>query len=327
MKSILFIDKVCPKQYDQTTLGGPNQGGTESTVTKIALGLRSSGLFNVSVEQHNRTEANDLFIPLGVTQKADYVIVLRDPYSVIEARRRFPNNKIYLWSHDLATQQLGQALQVLIDNRIEANITTSQFHKTQTIERLKSHGYNGQFATQMVYSPIDDDLRPDNTPYDPNQLCFISSPHKGLEYALQVFSNLLNFNPDFKLMVANPGYFADRAVQQPGVVVQGSLPHGRVIDLLRGSLCLFYPNLVFPETFGLVMAEANAVGTPVLAHAIGASYEVCDIPAIEVIDCSQPKPVIDQVMNWYKYGRPTVRGKSQFRLANVLKTWIKEILQ
>jgi glycosyltransferase involved in cell wall biosynthesis len=212
------------------------------------------------------------------------------------------------------------------ESNCEANLVVSHFHKQQTVDTLVKYGYSGSPPTQVIYNPIDDNLKPDSTPYDKNQLCFISSPHKGLDYALDIFGHLQKLNPDFRLHVTNPGYFPDSGKKPPGVVLHGSVSRNEVATLLRTSLCLFYPNIVFPETFGLVLAEANAVGTPVLTHRMGAAAEVCDVPSTEVIDCRDPNEVIKQVMYWRDGARPTVRGKSQFRLARVIQAWVREIL-
>jgi hypothetical protein len=67
-RTVLFIDSVCPKPYDTTTLGMSGQGGTESTVTKIAEGLAATGLFAIDVEQHCRATDDRLGPSALVTQ-------------------------------------------------------------------------------------------------------------------------------------------------------------------------------------------------------------------------------------------------------------------
>jgi glycosyltransferase involved in cell wall biosynthesis len=57
------------------------------------------------------------------------------------------------------------------------------------------------------------------------------------------------------------------------------LPHARILAEVRTALCVFYPNFVLPETFGLVLAEAQAVGTPVLTHDCGAVREILADPS------------------------------------------------
>lgn len=326
MKSILFIDEVCPKPYSFIDLLTTPMGGTEATVIRIADALAHTNQFQVYVEQHNRTEddltLNTKYLIQGKAGKADYVVCLRDPKSVERARSRFPNAKIYLWSHDLPNQSLGHSVKLLKASGCLANITVSQYHQMQSIELLKAYGYQGEFKVLKIYNPIEDRLIPDDTVFNPDKLSFVSSPHKGLGQALQIFKNLRNFNPKFELHVTNPGYFLPDLGQIPGVIFHGPMIHADSLQHVRESLCLFYPNTVFPETFGLVMAESDAVGTPVLTHSLGASYEVLDLPH-EIVDCTKPKMVIDRVMEWYNGSRPTVRGKPKFRLSTVIKEWVK----
>lgn len=323
LKTILFIDPVCPRPYAPDHFEGV--GGTEQTVVRVAEALSHTRMFSVWCEQRQRTETqpgNVWYAPPNACTQADYVVCLRDPSSMLEARRRFPNAKIYLWAHDLAPINYGSTLPYFHDAKCAANLVVSNFHKTQTVDRLIPWGYEGEFPTRVVYNPIADDLLPDNTPYDRNKLMWASSPHKGLDYALTLFRSLRDFNPDFKMHVANPGYIPSSQTEDTGVVVLGALSHREVINHLRQSLCLFYPNVVFPETYGLVFAEADAVGTPVLTHSHGAAHEICQHP-YEVTDCRDPKKVIDRVMSWWEGGRPHVKANPKFRMSEVLKSWTR----
>jgi glycosyltransferase involved in cell wall biosynthesis len=319
---VLFVDATAPKPYDPETLDKEGLGGTEATVIRVAEGLAATGLFYVAVEQHNRTETFErgaqYNLPEGVPN-ADYVISLRFPQLVPLMQKRFPNAKHYLWNHDLMSPDFAS---MLVPMKGFEAIAVSNFHKTQMTEVLKPQGYTGQFPIKVVYNPIPDDLNPDNTPFDKNKLMWTSSPHKGLDYALSIFDNLLSFNPDFRLFVANPGYLPNHDGKNRNVIPLGPLAHPEVIAHLRSSLCLFYPNPVFPETFGLVLAEADAVGTPVIAHAMGAASEVLSHP-YETMDCRNPKTVIDRVMGWYNGDRPKVKGNSKFRLSTVIKSWLR----
>lgn len=53
----------------------------------------------------------------------------------------------------------------------------------------------------------------------------------------------------------------------------GEVPHERKLELLAGARALLFP-VREPEPFGLVMAEAMACGTPVVAEPLGAVPEV-----------------------------------------------------
>ncbi len=325
--TLLFLDYCCPKPYDPSTLNGPGQGGTESTVTRLAEGLAKLGLFNVVVEQHNRTSAIDgeaAYMPIGTTGSARWVVCLRAPASVPIARKRFKNAKIYLYSHDVAGKHVGVAYQDGVMEGLDTNICVSDWHRNQMVETLRAFGFKGEFRNKRIYNPLSEHAQIHTANYDKNKLTFISSPHKGLDRALDLFPRLQAINPDFKLYVTNPGYYADAAkTGNSGIINLGSTTQQEAIRHVAESLCLFYPNTVFPETFGMVMSEANAVGTPVLTHPIGAAKEVLDSHPEQTVDCRDNKAVIDRVLKWWGGARPNVMARPEFKLHRVVQDWVR----
>jgi glycosyltransferase involved in cell wall biosynthesis len=333
--TLLFIDPCCPRPYDPSNINVPGGvGGTEQTMVTLVEGLAETGLFNVVVEQHNRFSGEDFigkakYTNTGSTKQARWVVVLRDPRPMCDARERFPDSKIYLYSHDLADRNLGICYSSGFFSRSGciANINVSQWHKTQSSETLKSYGYRGEFLSKFIYNPLSKEVVYEKTEYDKNKLVWLASPHKGLARAYELFKHLLRFNPDFRLYVTNPGYMESQYTQDKEIkdktVVLGTIPHPEAISHLRNSLCLFYPNTVFPETFGKIMAEANMVGTPVLTHDLGASNEVLDKHPGQFIDCLDNEKVIKRIMSWYEGSRPFVRGNPLFKLPAVIKEWVK----
>jgi glycosyltransferase involved in cell wall biosynthesis len=333
--TLLFIDAVCPRPYDPSNINVPGGvGGTEQTMVDLAEGLAETGLFNVVVEQHNRLEGEEYagkakYASYGSTPKAKWVVVLRDPRPMVKARERFRDSKIYLYSHDLADRNLGLCLEAgfFSHSGCIANICVSQWHRSQTIETLKPFGYSGQFRVRTIYNPLSHDVVRTGESYDPNKLVWLASPHKGLARAYEIFKCLVRINPDFRLYVTNPGYmesqYTDDKEIKDRTIVLGTIPHSEAISHLSNALCLFYPNTVFPETFGKIMAEANAVGTPVITSPLGAAKEVLDSHPEQVMDCRDTEGVVKRIMKWYGGARPIVRGNPKFKLSNVVQEWVR----
>jgi glycosyltransferase involved in cell wall biosynthesis len=171
-----------------------------------------------------------------------------------------------------------------------------------------------------VYNPVAPGLAPDDTPWDPDKLVFLSSPHKGLDQVYEAFRVLRRRIPSVRLHVANPGYLARRFPEVGGVVSLGTLPHPQVARHLREALCLFYPQATFEETFGLVFAEAHAVGTPVLAHPLGAAPEViaCGRQLCDVTDIEE---VCERIGRWRTGARPAPAHRPEFQLSAVIDVW------
>lgn len=309
MRQILILDYVCPKPYCAETLSVEPLGGTEATVVRVASALQGTTMWN----HHTPNSECD----------PTHVVVLRAPDRLLEVKARYPRAKLYLWLHDLPTKHLTQYAHTIAETETEV-ITVSNFHRNTVMDYLSRAGVPPKpISVRMIYNPIDDHLKRDNTPVKANKLVFFSSPHKGLDYTLSVFKNLENFEElkGMKLYVANPGYFDSSNLSGiANVVSLGELPHQEVIKHVREALCVFHLNPVFPETFGLVYAEANAVGTPFLTHNLGATSEVSDHPA-QLLDTKDPKKVIDRLISWRAGARPKVFAQERFRLANIVKQW------
>lgn len=330
--TVLFIDPICPRPYDPSTLDGKGIGGTEQTVVALAEGL--ADYYNVVVEQHNRSEefhAKAHYLPEGRTQEPRWVILLRDSGRLPDCGARFPDAGLYLYAHDLAGRGLGlsYARGDFKGETCRGIVCVSQWHKQQVLEVLKAFGFEGGFRVHSIYNPLSADVTVHKGQYDKNKLLWLASPHKGLDTAYQLLKSLVYSNSEFKLYVTNPGYLEDYPPDddiKENVVVLGTISHSRVIEELKSSLCLFYPNEVFPETFGKIMAEANGCGTPVLTCPIGAAREVLDQHPEQFIDVKIAEQVVKRVLKWHRGERPIVRGNPKFKLANVIREW-RELLK
>lgn len=253
------------------------------------------------------------------------VIVVRSHKVLPRVRLFYPRARLFLWLHCFPGRHRRDIARIA---RFESTtiVAVSQYHR----EWLRDwfHEYDSENARgariETIYDPIPDQLAPDGTVPERDRLLFLSSPHKGLDQVLEAFRAARERLPDLRLRVANPGYMKARRRAQheaEGAEFIGELPHDEAIRELRGAFCLFYPQSVFAETFGLVFAEANAVGTPVIAHPIGAAEEVISGSREQLVDATRPQHVIETLLRWRRQGRPVVNGRDEFRLEAVTRAW------
>lgn len=332
---ILFVDMTCPRSYCAQTLEDSAMGGTEATVVRVAEGLAKQGN-QVVVYQHNREETSPHgaaeyapLINIVNEERPDAVVMLRKAVPLAFLRKQFPDTKLVLWLHDLVdgAGELAHSIPLLEDTK-PLILGVSQFHKTQIMDVLmRNTPFPNGYTVDYVYNPVSEELVADATPIDRNKLVFFSSPHKGLEQVLTIYRFVRERigDPSLRLYVANPGYVPTSDSTQDDVTVLGTLPQKQVIEHVRSALCVFYPNTDYKtrETFGLVFAEANAVGTPVIAHRMGAAMEVLN-PKEQALDCNDVLRVVDQVRR-YRENRPVYDTKKEFRLGEVLKVWTSKL--
>jgi len=323
---ILFYDPICPKPYDTTTLRTEPMGGTEATVIRVAEGFARDG-HTVRVCQHNATlevaepGSNLTFGPIEAQHQfnPDVIVLLRDMRYLKELRHIYGNSpKMYVWLHDILVPEQAQWGPHL-DEYNASVITVSRWHQQQAFQAFQSVGFR-PWSLKYVYNPLEPSLQR-STQYDKNKLVYFSSPHKGLKQTFEVFSVVKEKNLDFRRNVANPGYLPSVDLSgHDGVCDLGPLNHRAVVSHVSDALCVLHINLVFPETFGLVHAEANAVGTPFLSSGLGATPEIQDHPQ-EVMDVRVGDAVVERVMSWYNGARPKVYANPSFQLKRVLEEW------
>lgn len=271
---ILFVDPISVRPYSNASLRQGALGGTEATIIRVAEALDGF------VAQKGRKAAEGRYLPYTLRENIDQLIVLRDPEALLEWHEKIPSAKPYLWLHDLlAIGTFNQRqLTALARSLVKIGTTVicvSEFHSRQAEIAVAVAGVSLQeLPIKVIYNPIDDELLGNDVSVDPYKLVFFSSPHKGLSVAIDAFRYIHKRNRFFKFYIANPGYQKNNKTNDSGIYWLGELSHGDIIKHVRTALCVFYPNFVYPETFGLVFAESNAVGTPVLTHPIGAAPEV-----------------------------------------------------
>jgi glycosyltransferase involved in cell wall biosynthesis len=345
---LLFFDPLCPRPYSDASLRDSGLAGTEASTVRIA------GALDAWVAQHNRTQPEGRYRPPQPIAAVRQVVVLRDPRALETAARLWPGARLTLWVHDRIEpgssrgRWFARAAPML--RRLAPEVVCVSDYQRQrvgaTLARLPGCE---RLTLRRIYNPVDDGIVPDGTPVDPGKLVFLSSPNKGLRFALDAFLALRRRMPDLRLCVANPGYKSFAAGAIAGVEWLGSLPHARVLAEARAALCTFSPNFVIPETFGLVFAESHAVGTPVLTHDCGAAAEVLgdarELLAVTTAQRAYEAPLhrlaprwrgpaarladrlglfdryLERIASWRAGGRPQVGPDPRFRLSVVAGEW------
>lgn len=344
--NILFIDAKCSENYDFKYMESHPLGGTESTVLRLVKELAKD--HKVYLSQINRTER---YIENGVTfihhnvslsQKEftpDIIIIIRKykflkTYSLI-----YPQAKLFVWVHNFSKYEiLGRrhwmaktnAKIICVSQTHENHINKILNGTVSWIFRLITFNFKKIYVT-YIYNTIEHDFSAKTRKVNPNKLLFFSAPYKGLKETMIHFGELLKKSPNYKLYItadeiSQDAYNLDKElIDSNSVVFLGRISKNEIIDHLRESFCVFYPQHVFAETFGLVYVEANCAGTPVLTHDIGSAKEVLKNKE-QIVDARNSKEVVKKILEWKEKGRPKVTCDDRFFITHTIKKW-KNVLE
>ena len=344
--NILIVDFKSSENYDFDYMESHSLGGTESTILRVAKELARE--HSVYISQLNRTEhyveegITYIHHEEGLTQKefiAD-IVIIRSKYRLLtDYRLNYPKAKMFVWAHNFQEVEILGRRHRIIKTQAKV-ICVSQSHRDH-INKI----FNGAFSwffrllafrfenipVTYIYNVIDSGYTKTDGVYDKNKLFFFSTPNKGLKEVLNHFSELLKQAPNYHLYIAGASLdqldgfdLNHKLLVSNSVTVLGKLPKSEIISHLRSSFCVFYPQHVHAETFGLVYVEANCVGTPVLAHRFGAAAEVITNTE-QFVDGRSSEAVVNKMLDWQKNGRPDVSCLEKTQLSYVVNRW-KEVL-
>ena len=119
------------------------------------------------------------------------------------------------------------------------------------------------------------------SPVRPSYLAFLGriSPEKRVDRAIEIAGRCgLPLKIAAKVDRADQDYFEERIrplLDQPHVEMVGEIGEAEKAEFLSGAHALLFP-IDWPEPFGLVMIEAMACGTPVIAFEGGSVPEVVE---------------------------------------------------
>lgn len=329
MKKIVFIDYKHTEPYSVRDLDYGVLNGTAGSVVNIAEKLGE--LYQVFVLHANQKEvisgkSQVVYGPLELIKKlsdCETVVTVRLSSVSHHSLSLFPRARHLFWHHNLPFADNIIPLR-RINKRGATVIVVSHYHKQEMERVFREYKLSVEnIDLKVIYDPISDDLAPDSTPVDRYKLFFCSNPLKGLLNALDCFDLLRRLDKRFRLYIASPSRHIRGGISgdMTNIHSLGHLSHQETIAHLRSSLSLFYPNFCYPETFGLVFAEALAVGTPVLTHDLGAASEVLNNPRL-LVDTMKSRTVAEKIIEWSEGGRPAVAVNEAFRLSNVARQWI-----
>lgn len=335
MRQILFIDRLSPVPYTLESLQKKGAGASDSYLVYLAKALTEamSGQCQVWIAHgaRNHTETCPThpiqYVPfrdLNVPDTIDAVIIQRDPEMVPWVRQQFPNAQVALWMSDFAEKSHLVRMPRDILARLDVPIIgLSEWHADNLRSYFNAIGLPKR--VDYIYYPID--VAPD--PYlavDPNKLVFFSSPHKGLRTTLQAFLAVRQRLPHMRLYIGNPGYVdLDLSGFGDSIVQLGTLSRTEVLQHVQQALGVFHINTRYPETFGCIHAEANAVGTPVITLDIGANGEVIHPAAEQVLTDPTPQDIVDRVVAWRKGERPRVSCSPTFHPQHIAAQWMQHL--
>src|SRR3990167_3270613 len=327
---ILFYDPATPSPYTQDTLKTSALRGTETSIIRIAHAL--SREHQISIAEHCRAQHETQSID-GVeyitcdaahSLNPDIVILLRQANYLELITTHFPKARHFFWMHNLPMRHLYTKRELIIKHGIEI-IAVSDYHRLIIENRLKTVWYKNFFNKEnkppitihTIYNPVEDDLFKDGTEWNSEQMIVTSSPYKGLAQILKHFEKLRYYFPNYQLIIASPIKHDQKL--PPNVRYLNPLPQKQLIQYIRESFCVFYPQSERVETFGFIYAEANAVGTPVLAHNFGAAREVLS-DSSQLINGNKINNIVRTIAAWQEM-RPQVTLKPIFRLSQVIEKW------
>lgn len=320
---VVISDISTPLPYEERTIRESPLGGTEASVIRMAEGLAKEG-FTIAVLIHNQNPQHKLqgpkysskgtvyYLPLELINgvETDNYVALRSAFGF----ELFPKARKFSWHEDVWNLPIKDELVSAIKHHKAKVVAVSKWHEEDINSKVKG------LDTCYIYNICPDECYQDvNMQYDKNQMCWIASPHKGLEEGLEIFKKVRDAIPNMRLLLFNPGYMNYRVNHVKGLINYGPKPAPEVWKHVRNSLCVFYPT-DFLETFGCIAAEANALGVPIVTNKIGALQET-------VSSENQFIPTkgyaVDRIEDWYHIGRPVVKGQDRFKEEQVIKRWKK----
>jgi len=270
------------------------------------------------------TSAMRLYNRFNKDEKKDGVkitVSVRFPAKQIEK-----NEHEILWLHDLPGKYLltSGILDVISERAANTTIVfPSQYHKTIFVDTVRALvEWKKWPSMRVIPNPVDESAYRAPCTSRGNYIIWAAAPQKGLEHAIRVFKMLSKHEDNLHFLVASPVYAINELKKYDfpeNTQVLGAVSHDKLMDYIYRARLLLHSNLKWPETFGVLLVEANALGTPVLTQNHGAAHEVL-IDKRQLIDFSDDASAVARALTLIKRD-VEINGKSEYKEANVMKKW------
>jgi glycosyltransferase involved in cell wall biosynthesis len=176
----------------------------------------------------------------------------------------------------------------------------------------------GNWVRTVYHGLPVDLLRP--RPIKPSYFAFLGriAPEKGLDRAIRIAEHCgIPLKVAAKVDRADREYYEDQIrplMKSPLVEYIGEINDGDKSEFLSGAIALLVP-IDWPEPFGLVMIEAMACGTPVIAFNRGSAPEVIedDLTGFVVEDIKGAIGAVDRLGN---LSREKIRARFEERFSS-----------
>lgn len=298
---------VSNKPYNYDSLENDSLGGTEATTIRLSEGFATKGLKVGVITQHDGLPYTS---PAGVHYLPPRWKSVVRPDTVIHLRSRrdlelFRTSKQIIWMHDAVGIEHNNVSNWHDYTGDIQCVGVSDWHVKNILSQAP------KLNVKRIYSPVDENCYSHpRVDVDINQLVWMSSPHKGLHEALEKFNTLRSILPSLRLAVFNPGYFLATEKASPGVKYIQKANRSDMRLVIASSLALFYPT-EFEETFGLVAAEAEALGTPCITN-----------PVAALAESSTTFYTVDDIQQ-LQANRPVIYGQGKFKFDSIWPEWEK----
>lgn len=294
-------------------------GGSETEVVWCAEALASRGLSVVVATPTRDASAckGVTYLPaneLGVTwqAKTKNLVALRNP----QALPPIEHERLLCWATDIPDESYRPIVEALRE-RDGTLVCVSQWQADEfpSLSGLRKTVISNGLPDEVYGRPKPLKI--------PGRYVYASAAQKGLDATLKLWSVLRSTYPTKKrfqgaeLLVCSPGYDApDAANDQPGVKVLGGQSFTNLCGTIASAEGLFYVNTL-PETFGIVLALAEALGTPAFMcgiNGLGGAEET----VFENTITRDPDRFVSMVTQGGQLGR-----FNDFRWSRVVAQWLR----